>query len=414
MKRGVLILLSVLMVSAVMAQKAVVSGTVVNNATGQPVAGANVKAEGISVVTNADGYFVLKSEQPVSRIVVSHVGYRTKQHAVDGSPTNQSVVGGSPTNPPLTIKLEPTSIQLNEVVVMAENARDLVLAAISKIPNNYSQQPELYRCFYRETAMKRQHYICVAEGVVDMYKSGYGRGNNRDRVAIDKGRRLLSPRRGDTLSVKVLGGPVAPIQLDIVKNTDFLLNSESLNNYSLKMEAPTTIGDRRQYVVSLRPSVMQPYALYFGKLYIDQESLAFTRVELTLDMSDRHKATEVMLVRKPLGVRFRPKEMSLLVDYRQDADGLTRISYIRTMFRFNCDWKRRLFATAFTACCEMVVTNTTNQDVKPIRGRESFDQRDAFFDKVDYFRDPDFWRDYNIIEPTESLDKAVHRILKRY
>ena len=136
MKRSVLMLLSVLMMSAVMAQRTVVSGTVVNNATGQPVAGANVKAEGISVVTNADGYFVLKSEQPMSRIVVSHVGFRTKQQVVDGSPTNT----------PLTIKLEPTSIQLNEVIVMADNARDLVMRAISKIPKNYSQQPELYRC----------------------------------------------------------------------------------------------------------------------------------------------------------------------------------------------------------------------------------------------------------------------------
>jgi hypothetical protein len=208
--------------------------------------------------------------------------------------------------------------------------------------------------------------------------------------------------------------PLVRYAFDIVKKTDFLLNSEDLDHYNLKMEAPTTIGDRRQYVVNITPRVQLPYALYYGKLYIDEESLAFTRAELELDMSDRQKATEVMLVRKPLGVRFRPKEMSLLVDYRQDADGLTRISYIRTMFRFNCDWKRRLFATAFTACCEMVVTNTTNQDVQPIRGRESFDQRDAFFDKVDYFRDPDFWRDYNIIEPTESLDKAIHRLLKRY
>lgn len=401
MKRGVLLLLSVLMMSAVMAQKAVVSGTVVNNATGQPVAGANVKVEGISVVTNDDGYFVLKSEQPMSRIVVSHVGYRTKQQAV------------STANTSLTIRLEPTSIQLNEVVVMADNARDLVMRAISKIPNNYSKQPELYRCFYREAAMKRQHYICVAEGIVDMYKSGYGHDDNRDRVAIYKGRRLLSPKSSDTLGVKVLGGPVAPIQLDVVKNTDFLLNTEDLSHYDLKMEASTTIGDRRQYVVSITPRVSLPYALYYGKLYIDEESLAFTRAELELDMSDRYKATEVMLVRKPLGVRFKPKEMSMLVDYRQDADGMTRISYIRTVFRFNCDWKRRLFATSFTACCEMVVTNTTNQDVKPIRGRESFDQRDAFFDKVDYFRDPDFWRDYNIIEPTESLDKAINRLLKK-
>ena len=401
MKRGVLLLLSVLMMSAVMAQKAVVSGTVVNNATGQPVAGANVKVEGISVVTNDDGYFVLKSEQPMSHIVVSHVGYRTKQQAV------------STANTSLTIRLEPTSIQLNEVVVMADNARDLVMRAISKIPNNYSKQPELYRCFYREAAMKRQHYICVAEGIVDMYKSGYGHDDNRDRVAIYKGRRLLSPKSSDTLGVKVLGGPVVPIQLDVVKNTDFLLNTEDLSHYELKMETPTTIGDRRQYVVSIAPRVSLPFALYYGKLYIDQESLAFTRVELSLDMSDRYKATEVMLVRKPLGVRFKPKEMSMLVDYRQDADGLTRISYIRTLFRFNCDWKRRLFATSFTACCELVVTNTTNRDVKPIRGRESFDQRDAFFDKVDYFRDPDFWRDYNIIEPSESLDKAINRLLKK-
>ena len=397
-----MLLLSVLMMSAVMAQKVVVSGTVVNNATGQPVAGANVKVEGISVVTNDDGYFVLKSEQPMSRIVVSHVGYRTKQQAV------------STANTSLTIRLEPTSIQLNEVVVMADNARDLVMRAISKIPNNYSKQPELYRCFYREAAMKRQHYICVAEGIVDMYKSGYGHDDNRDRVAIYKGRRLLSPKSSDTLGVKVLGGPVVPIQLDVVKNTDFLLNTEDLSHYDLKMEASTTIGDRRQYVVSITPRVSLPYALYYGKLYIDEESLAFTRAELELDMSDRYKATEVMLVRKPLGVRFKPKEMSMLVDYRQDADGMTRISYIRTVFRFNCDWKRRLFATSFTACCEMVVTNTTNQDVKPIRGRESFDQRDAFFDKVDYFRDPDFWRDYTIIEPSESLDKAINRLLKRY
>ena len=121
-----------------------------------------------------------------------------------------------------------------------------------------------------------------------------------------------------------------------------------------------------------------------------------------------------MLIRKPAGVRFRPKELSLLVDYRQGADGVSRISYIRTTFRFNCDWKRRLLATSFTACCELAVTNSTNHEAKPIRGRESFDQRDAFFDKVDYFRDPTFWQDYNIIEPTETLDKAVLRLLKKY
>ena len=394
---------SLLMLLGAMAQKTTVSGSVVDSATGRAIEGANVTAEGLSVVTNGDGYFVLKSDAKIETIAVSHVGYPLKRVSVDGlSAENQK------------IRLEPMAIQLREVLVVADHPRELVNAAIRKIPQNYSPVPELYRCFYRETAMKRQHYICVAEGVVDMYKTSYQKGNGRDGVAISKGRRLLSPKRSDTLSVKVLGGPVAPVQLDVVKNTDFLLNSEELDHYELKMEVPTSIGDRSQYVISLTPRVKLPYALHFGKLYIDRETLAFTRVELTLDMSDRQKATDVMLIKKPLGVRFKPKEMSLLVDYRQGADGLSRISYIRTTLRFNCDWKRKLFSTSFATFCELAVISSTDHDVQPIRGRDSFDQRDAFFDKVDYFRDPAFWQDYNIIEPTESLDKAVQRLLKKY
>ena len=179
MKRGILILL-VLLVAAltVMAQRAVVSGTVVDAVTGRPVMGASVTAGGLSVVTNADGFFTLKSEQAVASVAVSHVGYRTCRTAV--------------TDGPLNVSIEPTTIQLSEVLVMADNPRELVRAAIAKIPQNYSRQPELYNCFYRETAMKRQHYITVAEGVVSMYKTGAATGLGRDRVAISKGRRLLS------------------------------------------------------------------------------------------------------------------------------------------------------------------------------------------------------------------------------
>ena len=396
-----ILLFLMLVVSSACAQQLVqVSGTVVSQTTGKVLAGASVTGDGHTVVTNDDGYFVLKTDTELKTITVSHVGYRA-----------QRVRLSQPSEQPLRIRLKPATIQLQEVLVMAGNARELVSTAISKIPQNYSQQPELLRCFYRETAQKRQRYIMVAEGIVDMFKTAYDYQSDNDRVAIRKGRRLLSPRRGDTLTVKVTGGPVLPVQLDMVKRRDFLLNEEELDCYHLEMEMPTTIGDRQQYVVSIRPRRKMPYALYYGRLYIDQETLAFTRAELSLDMSDRHKATEMMLVRKPLGVRFRPKELSLLLDYRFE-NGVTRISYIRTFFRFNCDWRRRLFATSFTACCEMVVTGQTATTGRPIRGRESFDQRDAFFDKVDYFLDPVFWQDYNIIEPTESLNRAITRLMK--
>ena len=93
---------------------------------------------------------------------------------------------------------------------------------------------------------------------------------------------------------------------------------------------------------------------------------------------------------------------------------MTRISYLRNTFRFNCDWKKRLFATSFTATCEMVVTDSSSDDVQPIASRSSFDSRDAYYDKVEYFLDPDYWRSYNIIEPSESLDKAIRKLVSKY
>ena len=386
------------------AQNVVLSGTVSSDRTGERIAHATIVAEGlgVAVVTNDDGYFTLKTETQPDAITVSHLGYQSRRISLKGK-----------TAETIKIRLKPTAIALQELVVWTDNPRQLVDIAIRKIPENYARKPELYKCFYRETAMKRQHYIYVAEGVVDMYKTAYNRTADRDRVAIVKGRRLLSPKRGDTLSVKVMGGPVQPIQLDIAKNLDFLLNAEELANYTFRMEPTTTINDRLQYVVSLWPNAIQPYALYNGKLYIDRETLAFTRAELSLDMSNKEKATAYMLIRRPRGVRFRPKELTTLIDYRTE-NGVTRISYIRNTFRFNCDWRRRLFATSFAAFCEMVVTDHTDTDVRPITGRSSFDSRDSFYDRVDYFQDPDFWENYNIIEPSESLDHAIDKLMKRY
>ena len=222
----------------------------------------------------------------------------------------------------------------------------------------------------------------------------------------------MSPRKSDTLTVKVIGGPVQAVMLDLVKNLDFLLNKEDLDMYEMKMEEPVMIADRQQYAISIKPRTVANYALFHGTFYIDWETLAFTRIELSLDMSDREKATRVMLVNKPAGVRFRPRELTFLVNYNYDGK-LSHISYVRSVFRFNCDWKKRLLATNFTAINEMVVTDRTDQDVHPIPRRDSFGERESLYDQAQFFEESDFWKGYNIIKPTESLEDAVDKLKKR-
>ena len=102
--------------------------------------------------------------------------------------------------------------------------------------------------------------------------------------------------------------------------------------------------------------------------------------------------------------------MSIVLNYSYNGD-IARLSYFRSTFRFNCDWKKRLLATSYTAINELVVTDVRPEAI-PIARSEVFRTSDILCEKASEFMDPDFWKDYNIIEPTESLEHAVDRLRK--
>ena len=267
--------------------------------------------------------------------------------------------------------------------------------------------------FYRETVQKRRNYINISEAVVDLYKTAYTENTNRDRVQVLKGRKLLSQKATDTLAVKLLGGPNLSIFVDIVKNPDVLLDKETLSYFSFTMENITQINGRDQYVVTFKPQMILPYPLYVGTFYIDKESLAFTRAMFRLDMSDRNKASEMILKKKPIGLRFRPEEVTYVISY-QERGGLNYLSYIRNEIQFRCDWSRKLFSTNYSIVSEMVATDVNEQNIREIPRKEAFLPNQVLNDKVMDFYDEDFWGAYNIIEPTESLELAVAKLKKQF
>jgi len=378
------------------------SGKVTDAKTRKPMAHVSVTDRNVGTVTNEAGEFTLKLQKAPKTVTFSCLGYKTQR-------LDASAMGGVR----VEVRLEPSSVMLDEIVVRGADAKELVLKAMEKIYDNYPNEPNLLRGFYRETVEKRSHFTSISEGVVDVYKTGYDKDDWRDGVAILKGRRLLSQRPSDTLSVKLQGGPVMPIMLDVVKQRDILLNEEELKNYSFRYVTMSKADDRNQYVVEIAPLYVLPYALYRGRLYIDQETLAFTRIDLSLDMSEPDKVTQMILRKKPLGLRFTPHELSIYIDYKTD-NGVTRINYIRNVIRFRCDWKRKLFKSNFTVTSEMVVTDRQEgKELKPIKSRDTFNRKDNFYDKVVYFNDPGFWGNENIIEPTEDLLKGIEKIKRR-
>ncbi len=379
----------------------VVRGTVVDATGGKPLGYVSVTLPGTNyaTVTNQDGVFVIKSDQQPRFVAFSLLGYKPQTVPADREQM-------------MHVSLSRGQFTLDPAQVVSADPLTLLMDAIYRINANGPDQAELFDCFYRETVQKRQRFIYISEAVTKMYKSPYRLNFSRDRAAVEKSRLLQSPRKTDTLAVKVLGGPTQAVDLDLVKLRTFILDRDDLENYLLEMMDPVMLDNRRQFVIRLIPAADKDFALHNGLIYIDQESLAFSRIELSLDVSDPAKATNAMLINKPMDIRFRPKEMSLQLNYKRE-DGKSRLSYVRTVFRFNCDSRRRLFNTEFTAIAEMVVTNRyMGEAVEPIDRKEAFRSSETLADKTQAYFDPDFWKDYNIIEPTESLENAIDRLKK--
>ena len=364
----------------------------------------SVYGSNIGTVTNAEGEFALKIKKTEAprELEISHIGYANSHISIEKEAPAK-----------LMVWMTPHANLLNEVVVYASDPRLIVEKAISKIPQNYSDKRDMLTGFYRETVQKGRRYIGISEAVLDVSKTAYTNRNiNYDKVRVMKGRRLLSQKASDTLAVKVVGGPNLSVTLDVVKNNEALLDLEELNNYEFWMAESVLIDNRMQYVINFRPKVILMYALLYGKLYIDRERLSFTRAEMSLDMQNKSKATTAILYKKPLGLRFKPQELSYLVTYK-NVDGRTYLNYIRNTIRFKCDWKRKLFSTSYAITSEMVVTDRKEGSLETIPNKEAFNLTQIFYDKVDEYWSEGFWGNYNIIEPTESLEHAVDKLKKQ-
>lgn len=407
-----------------------ITGTVRDRETRRRMENVTVTLVGTSIgtVTNADGVFSLKISGALTsrNLEFSHIGYQNTSMLIpatseitafssNSNPNSTSSTKQTDTqifsaNHTVTIWMTPTARQLDEALIFGADARQLVEEALRNIPENYPHTNNQLQSFYRETVQKGQRYISVSEAMMDVYKTPYLRRDpDRDRVRLTKARRLMSQKASDTLAVKVEGGPTQSLYLDIVKNPDILFNLQTLDYYSFILEPYEMMDGRIQYVIRFEPRAIVDYALCEGRIYIDREELAITRAEYFLDVSDTDKATSAILRKKPFGIRFRPLEVHQVVQYKLQGD-VAYLSYIRNEIRFKCDWKRRLFSSVYTARSEMVVVERDEQPQNPISRQEAFKSSQIFYDMVNVYWDEDFWKDYNIIEPTESLENAVKKL----
>ncbi|MEI6748246.1 MAG: carboxypeptidase-like regulatory domain-containing protein [Bacteroidota bacterium] len=380
-----------------------ITGIAKDAKTRQPIVFASVSIPGTSVgtVANSEGEFILKVNKNLKADVfeISHLGYINKQFKIAESLGNDRV-----------FYIEEHIYMLKESSIRPNEPENIVRLALRNTRKNYSEKPNMMTGFYRETIKQHRDYLSISEAVVDIYKASYT-GMQDDQVKISKGRNGSNLKKADTLMVKLQGGPNVAMLLDIIKNPELIISPDSLDNYEFEITSIVNIDDKPNYVISFVPSVVRAYPLYIGKLYITQDNLAITMAEFSLDLTDAEKAARQFIQKKPAGLLFTPTATSYLVTYKEQ-NGKYYFNYVRVELKFKCDWKRKWFKNNYTIISEIAITDRREDNISRFTNQELFKSSMVFAEKIKFHTDPNYWGEYNIIEPEESIQNAIKKFSK--
>jgi len=381
------------------------AGKVLDKSTGKPIIFATVFVTNtrIGTVTNSDGEFLIKVPDFLlnSDIGVAHLGYSTFRIAFSALKPEGNV-----------FEIESAPYPIREVVIRNEDPLELLREAVSKIPENYSKAPVMMTSFYRETIKQNRSYVAIAEAVLDAYKSSYSKSTESDRIRVFQGRKSQDVKKMDTILFKFQGGPYTSYLLDVAKHPGELLTPEAFKYYDYTMKGIVSIHETMAYVIEFDQKDIIDFPLYSGRIYLDTENLAIVGIEFGISKKRIEQASDYLIRKKPLGLNVDVASGNYLVNYRI-IDGTWYLAYVRTELKFHVKWKKKLFRSTYITTSEMAITDFDPDHIDKFKMREATKLTDVFVDNVADMEDPDFWGDYNIIKPEESIEAAIEKLSRK-
>jgi hypothetical protein len=380
-------------------------GTVEDEESGDPLAFATIAIEesNIATVSNSSGNFSLKvpKDKTNEKIRISFIGYEKKYIPVSAFRHGRNI-----------ISLKMITIPLVEVSVFPSEPDLLIRAVMNRRDENYLSEPTKMTAFYRETIKKGWSYVSLSEAVVNVYKFSYD-NSREDRVKLQIGRKSTDYDKLDTLAFKLQGGPYTATMLDIMKDPYLLFDYDMIDYYDFKISNITRIDDRTIYVLSFEQKSHVKIPLFYGKLFVDTQNLAVTMAIFNMNTEDEDEVARMFIRKKPFGATVIPTDASYIVNYRQNKDGKWYFGYSRGQASFKVKWRRKLFNTNYHTTLEMAVTDWEVTEDSPFRGSDRLKINAIMEDEVSGFSNPDFWGDYNVIEPEQPIENVIKKIQKK-
>jgi len=381
-------------------------GEILDADTKKPLVFATLSIDdsNISTITNTEGQFGLKvpKNSSTGKIIISFLGYQTRIIALSKL---------SEENNEILMKVSVT--ELSEVnISIPKDAKLLVQETLQKKGENYFDDPTLMTAFYRETIKKRRKNVSLSEAVVNIYKTSYV-SDRKDAVELYKARKSTDYSKLDTVALKLQGGPFNTLFVDLIKYPEYIFDEESIDAYDFDFERSTRVNNKLIYIISFKQQNGVSDQLYQGKLYIDAENKILTSAIYSLNITNKDEAAKLFVRRKPKNAKVWPTQVAYRVDYREKK-GRWYYGYSNVFLEFKVNWDKKLFNSVYSMACEMAVTDWEKNTTRELpKYKNRMKSSIILNDEALGFADPDFWGEYNIIEPEKSIESAIKKIQRQ-
>lgn len=373
------------------------TGKIVDQKKEEPITYASVSVfnEPIGTITNTDGEFLLKLHPDYIQdtLVISSMGF--KQQFMPAFQLLDEDL----------ILMEQVSIKIREVKVTSTTPEKLLDNIRANLSKNYTEYSRLMSAFYRETVKQDDSFINVSEAVMEILKAPYVNTYRSDLVRLVKARQSPDVQPFKWINFKLQGGPFTITRLDVVKTVESFLDQETQQFYNYQISKVVWYNKHPVYVLEFKPVPGLDFHGFTGELYVHRETFAVVHARYGFDKRGLRKAENVLIKRKPAGVKARPSFVEYEVNYRQ-YQGKWHLTNVRASVKFKIKSRKEDINSEFHSVSELLVTDIQPTELKRFPRKESLTKRDIFVDMIGGY-DPGFWENYNIIKPDENLRNAI-------
>ena len=134
---------------------------------------------------------------------------------------------------------------------------------------------------------------------------------------------------------------------------------------------------------------------------------------MVMNLENEEEASRLFVQKKPMGMSVIPEKATYRSSYVNN-NGKWYFNYARGEVKFKVDWDKKLFNSNYTIMTEIAITDRKQGGAEKIQFRERF-KKSEFLDEMVYvFFEPDYWGEYNVIEPDQSIESAIRKLNRKF